>query len=114
MILAYQGSFSGHVVVIYGYDDSIAQSPYLFIHDPYFGSFYVPYSQSQLYSGSSFWVDTILTYPSDSRSMGWAHPTYEQIDWSRVHEYENDGRLPGADENLESTGTFAESNTVGR
>lgn len=60
MILAYQNSFSGHVVVLYGYD---LASRSLWIHDPFFGSFArVPYSDSFTYSslaGRLVWTQTI-------------------------------------------------------
>lgn len=56
-IVFYQGSFSGHVVVVYGYDSS---SRTLLIHDPYFGSFEVPYGQTLTYNGSMYWSNTLF------------------------------------------------------
>ncbi len=60
MIVAYQGSFNGHVVVIYGYDDIEPGGPYLAIHDPLYGSVLVEYGTANLYAGSSIWSDTIM------------------------------------------------------
>ncbi|MCB9884650.1 MAG: C39 family peptidase [Planctomycetes bacterium] len=100
MILCYQGSFGGHVVVVYGYDDTSPGDPYIFVHDPFYGSFYVPYATSGLYSGSSVWVDTIVTLPNSARSAGWALLEFEEVDWSRVPQFEDDGRDPDAESRL--------------
>ena len=60
-IAGYQGSFSGHVVVIYGYD--VYQN--LYIHDPYFGSFIVPFTNTFSYNqGSMYWAKSFIDlYP---------------------------------------------------
>ena len=55
IIAAYRGSFSGHVVVIYGYDPA----GNLYIHDPFYGSFVVPYAASFTYGGQLVWAETI-------------------------------------------------------
>ena len=55
LILGYRGSFAGHVVVLYGYD----QANNVYIHDPYYGSFVVPYGASFSYGGQLLWSDTI-------------------------------------------------------
>jgi hypothetical protein len=55
MILAYQGSFAGHVVVLYGYSDN----GFVLIHDPYYGTFTVPFTQTFVYGGQLGWVGTI-------------------------------------------------------
>ncbi len=60
MIVAYQGSFNGHVVVVFGYNEEEPGGPYLCIHDPLNGSFLVPYDVSGMYSGGAIWSDTIL------------------------------------------------------
>ena len=56
MILAYAGSFSGHVVVLYGYESA---GQILHLHDPLYGSFRVPYALTFSYGGSLRWVDTL-------------------------------------------------------
>lgn len=57
VILLYRGSFAGHVVVAYGYD---ARKGTMFIHDPYYGSFEVPYAQTFSYNnGQMYWVETL-------------------------------------------------------
>lgn len=57
IIVGYRGSFSGHVVVIVGYD---AQGR-LWIHDPINGAFSgVPYGQVFGYAGQLFWADSII------------------------------------------------------
>lgn len=56
LIAAYQGSFIGHVVVIYGFD----AYQNLYIHDPAYGSVRVPYANSFSYSGSMFWNRTFV------------------------------------------------------
>lgn len=56
VILGYRASFSGHVVVVYGYTPSGT----LYIHDPFYGSFQVQYAQTFTYNGQLFWSDTIL------------------------------------------------------
>lgn len=55
VIVAYRGSFSGHVVIIYGYD----ARGNVYIRDPYYGSFVVPYGASFSYGGQLIWSDTI-------------------------------------------------------
>ncbi len=57
MIVAYSGSFTGHVVVIYGYDPTLGT---VLIHDPYFGSFNVQYGNSFNYGGTMYWYQTIV------------------------------------------------------
>jgi hypothetical protein len=55
IIVAYRGSMAGHVVVLYGYD----AAGNVYIRDPLFGSFVVPYGASFTYHGQLFWSDTI-------------------------------------------------------
>lgn len=55
IIVAYRGSSAGHVVIISGYD---AQGN-VYILDPLFGPFVVPYGNSFSYGGQFFWSDTI-------------------------------------------------------
>ncbi len=56
IIAAYRGAFSGHVVVVYGYDSS----GNIYIHDPYYGTFIVPYAATFYYNnGQLVWYDTI-------------------------------------------------------
>jgi papain like cysteine protease AvrRpt2 len=56
LIMAYSQSFSGHVVVVYGYESG---GQILQIHDPAFGTFRVPYALTFSYGGSMVWIDTI-------------------------------------------------------
>jgi len=56
LIVAYRGSFSGHVVVVYGYD---LRTGTVSIHDPFYGTFHVPYSQTFAYKGQLLWIDTL-------------------------------------------------------
>lgn len=60
-IVTYQGSFVGHVVVIYGYDDE----GNVYIRDPFYGSFVVPYAAAFTYlgQGQQVWRQTILASP---------------------------------------------------
>ncbi|MDE0158860.1 MAG: C39 family peptidase [Candidatus Dadabacteria bacterium] len=62
IIAAYANTFSGHVVVIYGYD---AQGN-VYIRDPYFGSFTVPYGATFVYGGDKIWSQTIYRIRFDS------------------------------------------------
>lgn len=55
IIVAYRGSSAGHVVVIHGYD----ARGNVYIRDPLFGSFVVPYGNSFSYGGQYIWADTI-------------------------------------------------------
>lgn len=55
IIVAYRGSSAGHVVIIHGYD---AQGN-VYIRDPLYGSFVVPYGSSFSYGGQFIWSDTI-------------------------------------------------------
>ena len=56
VIVGYQGSFAGHVVVIAGIHDDDA----LLILDPYFGVFdRVPFRRAMTYAGSMTWAHTI-------------------------------------------------------
>lgn len=69
VIVAYTGSFAGHVVVIDGYRkmqdmflgcvDVGELSSEVFIKDPYYGEFTVPYGLSFSYSGTMTWTSTI-------------------------------------------------------
>jgi len=61
LILYYNGSFSGHVVVVFGYND-VKQT--LFIHDPFHGTFEVPYGDSFSYSGQLYWSQTRSNFVS--------------------------------------------------
>lgn len=57
VILGYNGSFNGHVVVLYGYD-SLAMT--VSIHDPYFGTYtQLPFGAAFTYGGSLVWNQTI-------------------------------------------------------
>jgi hypothetical protein len=56
VIVAYRGSFAGHVVIIHGYD----ANGNVYIRDPLFGSFVVPYGTSFSYGGQLIWSDTIF------------------------------------------------------
>ncbi len=56
IIIAYRGSFAGHVVVLYGYDPD----GFVYIHDPFFGTFRrVSYGNSFSYNGQLFWSETL-------------------------------------------------------
>lgn len=56
LILAYRGSFSGHVVVLFGYD---AQGN-VAIHDPIYGSYpSVPFGAAFSYGGQLSWAETL-------------------------------------------------------
>lgn len=60
LILGYRNSFSGHVVVVYGY----TQSGELLIYDPYFGPFTVPYGTSFSYGSgynTMYWSETFYS-----------------------------------------------------
>lgn len=56
MIVGYTGSFGGHVVVLHGYD----AAGNVYIQDPYYGTFVVPYSVSGIYSNSKIWSTTLI------------------------------------------------------
>jgi len=57
VILGYQGSFSGHVTVLYGYDSSTTSVD---IHDPYYGTYtQLPFGVAFTYGGSLSWTQTI-------------------------------------------------------
>jgi hypothetical protein len=56
IVIGYSGSFSGHVVVLFGYDDS----GNVYIHDPNAGTFVVPYGTANLYAGSAVWSHSIV------------------------------------------------------
>lgn len=58
-IIVYRGSFAGHVVVGYGYDDA---NKSIMIHDPYYGSFEVPYGATFSYNGSLVWSGTFYNF----------------------------------------------------
>ena len=60
MVLFYAGSFIGHFVVLYGYD-AITQT--VFVHDPVFGSFEVPYGSAFHYGGQLTWANTLILEP---------------------------------------------------
>lgn len=55
IIAVYRDSFSGHVVLIYGYDDHDC----LYVHDPNYGSVVVPHGTTFSYSGMMIWAETI-------------------------------------------------------
>lgn len=57
IIISYRNSFSGHVVVVVGYDDLGR----LWIHDPFYGSFgEIPYGQALSYAGQLLWSESII------------------------------------------------------
>jgi hypothetical protein len=56
-VIGYEGSFSGHVVLVVGYDKS---SQEIYIHDPYYGIFTVPYATTFVYNGSLVWAQTLV------------------------------------------------------
>jgi hypothetical protein len=57
LILAYRGSFSGHVVVLYGYD-ALGR---VYINDPLYGQVRgVPYGATFTYNGQLGWAETLL------------------------------------------------------
>ncbi len=58
-ILYYRGSFSGHVVVAFGYN---SEKKTLFIHDPYYGSFEVPFGETLSYNGNMRWSQTLFGF----------------------------------------------------
>ena len=63
IIVAYNGSFTGHVVIIYGYDPD----GFVYIHDPYYGIFQrVPYGATFSYGGQLRWSETILESVRDT------------------------------------------------
>ena len=51
-ILIQLSGFNGQYAVIYGYD---ADSRQIYIHDPYYGSYLVPYGTSFTYGGFAWW-----------------------------------------------------------
>lgn len=56
IIIAYRGSFVGHVVVLYGYEPG----GFVFIHDPFYGTFErVPFGASFSYGGQMVWSETL-------------------------------------------------------
>lgn len=59
IIIYYGGSFVGHFVVLYGYDRASGE---VFIHDPFFGPFTVPYGTSFFYNATQplYWTHTML------------------------------------------------------
>lgn len=60
VILGYQGSFAGHVVVGFGYNE-VGQT--VDIQDPYYGTFTVPFRASFSYNGGALtWVSTIADF----------------------------------------------------
>lgn len=60
VVVLYSGSFGGHVVVLHGYDGA----GNVYINDPFYGQFIVPYATANLYNGSSIWSHSILTSES--------------------------------------------------
>lgn len=61
MVVSYTGSFIGHVVLIYGYNSDGD----VYIYDPFYGPFVVPYGTSLFYnngSGYLTWGSTIVTH----------------------------------------------------
>lgn len=57
MILFYSDfATTGHVVVLYGYDAATGE---VYIHDPFFGPFVVPYAATFTYAGSKAWFGTM-------------------------------------------------------
>ena len=57
IIMAYRGSFSGHVVVLVGYNRA---NQTLVIYDPFYGPVTVPYGASFKYSGELVWVESLV------------------------------------------------------
>lgn len=58
IIAAYSNSFSGHVVVIHGYDER----GNIHIIDPYYGQFVVPHGATFQYNGQMIWSNSIIPY----------------------------------------------------
>jgi len=56
MIMFYSDSFSGHVVVLFGYDETTKK---VYIHDPYFGTFEVNFGTTFTYNESKAWTNTL-------------------------------------------------------
>ncbi len=63
MIMFYSDSFSGHVVVLFGYD---AATKKVYIHDPYFGTFEVEFGTSFTYNESKAWTNTLYNISRSS------------------------------------------------
>ncbi len=68
IIIAYLGSFSGHVVVIYGYKQiqhkflgifNTDVESLVYVDDPYFGQFQPDYGNTFTYSGHLVWTNSI-------------------------------------------------------
>jgi hypothetical protein len=60
LIIGYRNSFSGHVVVVYGY----THNSELLIYDPYFGQFTLPYGASFSYGSgyaAMYWSETFYS-----------------------------------------------------
>ena len=55
IVVFYTGSFIGHFVLAYGYD----ASGRIYIHDPVYGTFAVPYGLTFSYQGRLGWGATI-------------------------------------------------------
>lgn len=61
-IIGYRGSFSGHVVVVAGYQaNSDGSNLRLDIHDPFYGPFrQIPFGTTFTYGGQSVWSETLI------------------------------------------------------
>jgi hypothetical protein len=57
VMVGYHGSFSGHVVLITGFD---RRTSIVHILDPYFGVFDVPFGVTYTYAGQDVWADTLV------------------------------------------------------
>ncbi len=63
MIMFYSDSFSGHVVVMFGYDETTKK---VYIHDPYFGTFEVDFGTTFSYNNSKAWTNTLYNISKSS------------------------------------------------
>src|ERR1051325_1389277 len=57
VMIGYRNSFSGHVVLVTGYNSA---NNFVHILDPFFGTFDVPYGTTFAYNGQLFWSDSLI------------------------------------------------------